>query len=109
VVAKKLRDPKGGLTAAGRKHFNRKEGSNLKPGVKGAADTPEKKRRKGSFLRRFYGGKAKPLKDAKGKPTRHALAARAWGESVPTTQAQARKLGEKGKRLLEAYRKAKKA
>jgi len=45
----KLRDPKGGLTAAGRAYFKRKEGANLKPGVKGAADTPEKMRRKGSY------------------------------------------------------------
>ena len=45
-----LKDPKGGLTPAGRKYFKETEGANLKPGVKGPADTPEKMRRKGSFL-----------------------------------------------------------
>jgi len=40
-------DPEGGLTAEGRKAFARKEDSNLRPGVKGPADTPEKMRRKG--------------------------------------------------------------
>ena len=39
-----LKDPKGGLTAAGRAHFKKKEGADLKPGVKGKADTPEKQR-----------------------------------------------------------------
>ena len=29
-----LKDPDGGLTAAGRKYFKNKEGANLKPGVK---------------------------------------------------------------------------
>ena len=38
-MLKKHKNPKGGLTEAGRKFFKRKEGSNLKPGVKGAANT----------------------------------------------------------------------
>lgn len=104
----RLRDPKGGLTAAGRRHFNKKTGGNLRPGVKGKADTPTKKLRKGSFLARHYGGKEKPLKDEKGRPTRHALQARAWGEAAPTTQARARALAKKGRNLLAAYKKAKK-
>ena len=41
----KLKDPKGGLTPAGRKFFNRNQGSNLKPGVKGAAALAAKGRR----------------------------------------------------------------
>ncbi|WP_353073564.1 DUF6321 domain-containing protein [Tunturiibacter gelidoferens] len=45
----KGKDPKGGLTAAGREFYKKTEGANLKPGVKGKADTPEKMRRKGSF------------------------------------------------------------
>lgn len=49
-----LRDPDGGLTAAGRKHFKETEGANLKPGVKGAADTPTKMRRKGSSGQVLY-------------------------------------------------------
>lgn len=39
---KPLKDPQGGLTAAGRAHFKKTEGANLKPGVKGPADTAEK-------------------------------------------------------------------
>lgn len=105
---RKTKDPKGGLTAAGRAYFNRKEGSNLKPGVRGKADTPTKKRRKGSFLTRHYGGPSKPLKDDKGRPTRHALQARAWGEPAPTTQSAARRLAQKGRNLLERYQASKK-
>lgn len=104
-----LRDPKGGLTAAGRRHFARTEGAELKPGVKGAADTPEKMRRKGSFLRRFYGrSDVPPLVKPNGEPTRYALAARAWGEAAPTTVAAVRALAAKGARLLERYGRAKK-
>lgn len=47
----RIKDPKGGLTAAGRAYFRKKEGAHLKPGVKGVADTPEKMKRKGSFSR----------------------------------------------------------
>jgi hypothetical protein len=99
----KLKDPKGGLTAAGRAHFKRKEGANLKPGVKGAADTPEKMRRKGSFLTRFYTNPSGPLTKPNGEPTRLALAANAWGEPVPRTAASAARLAAKGRRLLERY------
>lgn len=70
----RIKDPKGGLTAYGRKYFNRKEGSNLKPGVKKIKSSTDARRR-GSFLVRHYGGPAKPLKDDKGRPTRHALQA----------------------------------
>ena len=105
---KPTKDPKGGLTAAGREHFKQTEGANLKPGVKGAADTPEKQKRKGSFLRRhFANANAGPLEDEKGKPTRHALSAQAWGEPVPKTDADAKKLAKKGSALLEQYRESK--
>ena len=106
-MKKKLKDPKGGLTAAGRAHFKKKEGAKLKPGVKGAADTPEKMRRKGSFLTRFYTDPSGPLVDDDGDPTRLALAAQAWGERAPKTAADAARLAEKGRRLLERYKKAK--
>lgn len=99
-----LRDPKGGLTAAGRRHFNETEGSNLKPGVQGPADTPEKMRRKGSFLTRFFTNPSGPMKDEKGESTRLALSAAAWGESVPQNMEDARALAEKGRRLLERYK-----
>ena len=103
-MGERLKDPKGGLTAAGRRHYARTEGAHLKPGVKGPANTPEKLRRKGSFLSRFYGrSEIPPLKKPNGEPTRYALAARAWGESAPTTVAAVRKLAAKGRGLLVLY------
>lgn len=110
IVTKKekLKDPKGGLTAAGRKHFKRKEGANLKPGVRGKADTPEKMRRKGSFLTRFFTNPSGPMKDDKGRPTRLALSAAAWGEPVPSDRAAAARLAQKGRNLLERYENQKK-
>lgn len=105
--ARRLKDPKGGLTAAGRAAYRRKEGAQLKPGVRGRADTPEKMRRKGSFLRRHFANPRGPMVGKDGKPTRLALSAHAWGEPVPKTAAAARRLAAKGKRLLERYRAAK--
>jgi hypothetical protein len=105
------KDPRGGLTAAGRRAFARKEGSHLKPGVtkKVSEMTPQDMRRKGSWAVRFYGrAKLPPLVDAKGKPTRHALSAHAWGEPVPKTEAAARRIAAKGERLLARYRRARK-
>lgn len=102
-----IKDPEGGLTREGRRHFARKEGAHLKPGVKGPADTPEKMRRKGSFLRRHFATLRGPLVDDAGKPTRLALSAHAWGEPVPRTLTAARKLAAKGTRLLERYAKSK--
>ncbi len=101
-----LKDPNGGLTAAGRKAYRDSEGAHLKPGVKGTADTPEKMKRKGSFLRRHYATLRGPLVDEAGKPTRLALQARAWGEPAPKTETAAKKLADKGTRLLERYRKS---
>jgi hypothetical protein len=106
------KDPKGGLTAAGRKAFAKKTGSRLKPGVKkkAAEMTPQDMRRKGSWAVRFYGrSKMPPLVDAMGRPTRHALSAHAWGEPVPKTLAAARRIAAKGERLLERYRREKQA
>jgi hypothetical protein len=48
------RDPSGGLTAVGREFYRKTEGSHLKLGVKGPADTPEEMKRKGSFLTRHF-------------------------------------------------------
>lgn len=104
----RLKNPKGGLTAAGRAFFKRTQGSNLKPGVKGPADTPEKMRRKGSFLTRFFTNPSGPMKDEKGRPTRLALSAAAWGEPVPQDMEAAAKLAAKGRRLLERYENSKK-
>ena len=98
----KGRDPAGGLTAAGREFYRKTQGSHLKPGVKGAADTPEKMKRKGSFLTRHFTHPRGPMmKD--GKPTRLALSAQAWGEPVPKTEAAAHKLAAKGRALLKKY------
>lgn len=99
----KDKNPKGGLSASGRKKLQR-AGQNILPGVKGKADTPTKKRRKGSFLARHYCGPDKPLKEDDGDKTRHSLQATAWGESAPTSQGAVRKLCEKGRNHLEAYR-----
>jgi hypothetical protein len=103
-----LKDPKGGLTAAGRRHFKETEGANLKPGVRGAADTPEKMRRKGSFLTRFFTNPSGPMKKPNGEPTRLALSAAAWGEPVPQDMADAARLAAKGRRMLERYANSKK-
>ena len=73
MVAKKYQNPKGGLNAAGRKYFKRKEGSNLKSPVKRGVNP-----RRISFAARFAGMKG-PMKDDKGRPARKALALRAWG------------------------------
>jgi hypothetical protein len=101
-LTKAGKNPKGGLTQAGRDAYNSKTGSHLKPGVKGPADTPEKKRRKGSFLTRHYTSPSGPVaKD--GKPTRQALQAAAWGEPVPKTVAAEKKLAAKGRKLLAQY------
>ena len=102
-MPKSGKNPEGGLTAAGRAYFKRTEGSDLKAGVTGAADTPEKMRRKGSFLRRHFANPRGPMQDEKGKPTRLALSAHAWGEPVPKDMAAAKKLAAKGHALLEKY------
>lgn len=72
-MRKEHKNPKGGLTAKGRAYFKRKEGANLKAPVKKG-----KNPRRVSFAARFAGMKG-PMKDSKGKPTRKALALRAWG------------------------------
>ena len=111
-AGKATKDPKGGLTATGRKAFAKKDGSHLKPGVmkKASEMTPVEMRRKGSWAKRFFGrAKLPPLVDAKGEPTRLALSAHAWGEKVPKTEKAARKIARKGEKLLKRYRKSKAA
>jgi|TARA_B100000035_G_scaffold314822_1_gene332520 hypothetical protein len=73
MVAKKYQNPKGGLNEKGRKYFKRKDGSNLKRPQKSGKDG-----RRVSFAARFSGMKG-PMKDSKGRPTRKALALKAWG------------------------------
>ena len=94
------KDPKGGLTAAGRKHYNEATGGNLQAGVRGEPKNAEEKKRKGSFLTRHFTTPPGPVvKD--GKPTRQALQAAAWGEPVPKSEGDEKKLAAKGRKLLE--------
>ena len=71
-LRKEHKSEKGGLTKKGREYYNRKTGSNLK------APQPGGGARKRSFCARMSGVKG-PMKDSKGRPTRKALALRAWG------------------------------
>ena len=98
------KNPKGGLHAKGRASYRTKSGKkgNLKAPVKGAANTPEKIRRKGSFLVRM-GSARGPLKDEKGRPTRLKKSLVAWGHSGDKASAVA-----KGRRLLARYQAMKK-
>ncbi len=73
MVKKAHQNPKGGLNEAGRRHFERKEGGNLRAPVKSGTNP-----RRVSFAARFAGMKG-PMKDEKGRPTRKALALKAWG------------------------------
>jgi len=72
MVAKKYQNPSGGLNEAGRKYFQRTEGSNLKSPVKSGTNP-----RRISFAARFSKMAGPLMKD--GKPTRLKLALRAWG------------------------------
>lgn len=78
MVLKKYQSPSGGLNKAGRAHFKRKEGANLKAPVTGKVKAGSKaaKRRK-SFCARMKGVEG-PMEDKKGRPTRKALALRKW-------------------------------
>lgn len=75
MVAKRFQNPSGGLNAAGRAHFKRTTGANLKAPVK-SGDNP----RRASFLARMGNMKGRE-RDSKGKPTRLLLSLRAWGAS----------------------------
>lgn len=100
----KYEDPKGGLTEAGRRKFERSgESKNLQPGVKDKNPTGQALRRKGSFLTRFYTNPSGPLVNDKGEPTRLAKAASAWGEPVPQSAGAAARLAAKGRRMLAKY------
>ena len=75
MTLKRHQNPKGGLNAAGRAHFNRTTGSKLKAPVK-SGDNP----RRASFLARMAGNSG-PERDSKGEPTRLLLSLKGWGAS----------------------------
>jgi hypothetical protein len=68
------KNPQGGLNAKGRASYKAETGGTLKPPVK-AGDNP----RRASFLARM-GAMPGPM-EKNGKPTRLALALKAWGAS----------------------------
>jgi len=72
---KEGKNPKGGLNAKGRASYNAQTGGNLKAPQGNGTDS-----RRVSFACRFA-GMAGPMIDAKGKPTRKALALKKWGFS----------------------------
>jgi len=76
MVKKAHQDPKGGLNAAGRAHFKKTEGANLKPPAPNPKTKKDEGRRK-SFCARMGSVKG-PMKDEKGRPTRKALSLKAW-------------------------------
>lgn len=90
---KKHQNPKGGLNAAGRAHYNRTTGSNLKAPVK-SGDNP----RRASFLARMAGNNGSERKP-NGEPTRLLLSLRAWGAS---SKADARKKSANISKRLKA-------
>ncbi len=71
---KEGKNPEGGLNAKGRASYHAETGGTLKPPVK-AGDNP----RRASFLARM-GNMPGPM-EKDGKPTRLALALKAWGAS----------------------------
>jgi hypothetical protein len=98
------KNPEGGLNAKGRASL-KAQGHDIKPGVKGPANTPEKMKRKGSFLSRMFGpGAPGSMKKDNGEPSRRALSAKAWGEPVPQNDAGRARLYTKGQTLLEKYK-----
>jgi len=89
MVKKMYQNPSGGLNEAGRKYYNRTEGSNLKAPVKSGTNP-----RRVSFAARF-GGMVGSLLSKSGKPTRLKLALRAWGFS---NKEEARAFANKNKK-----------
>ncbi len=70
---KEGKNPEGGLNAKGRASYKAQTGGTLKAPVKSGTNP-----RRVSFAARFAGMKG-PMKDSKGRPTRKALALKAWG------------------------------
>ena len=68
MVKKAHQNPKGGLNEAGRKHFERKDGGNLKVPVKTGTNP-----RRVSFAARFAGMKGPMKNERVNPPARHWL------------------------------------
>jgi hypothetical protein len=103
-----IKDPKGGLTAEGRRYFKETEGANLKAGVT-KVETLEDLKRWGQWARRFFGRSVlPPLKNEKGEPTRLALDAQAWGCKIPKTIKEAKVIAKRGTEALRYYKELKK-
>jgi hypothetical protein len=89
---KEGKNPAGGLNARGRASYKAQTGGTLKPPVK-SGDNP----RRASFLARM-GNMPGPMRDEKGRPTRLALALRAWGASSKAdAKAKARAISARNK------------
>lgn len=78
-VIKKYQDPEGGLNAAGRAHFKRTQGNNLKPPAPNPRTKSDAGRRK-SFCARMSGMKKKltSAKTANDPDSRINKSLRAW-------------------------------
>jgi len=88
---KEGKNPAGGLNAKGRASYKSETGGTLKPPVR-AGDNP----RRASFLARM-GNMPGPM-EKNGKPTRLALALKAWGaSSKEDAQAKASAISKRNK------------
>jgi hypothetical protein len=88
---KEGQNPKGGLNEKGRASYARETGGTLKAPVR-SGDNP----RRASFLARM--GNAPGPMEKDGKPTRLALALRAWGaSSKEDAKAKAKAISERNK------------
>ena len=76
MTLKKHQNPKGGLNAAGRAYYNRKDGGNLKAPVTEKNPTGKRAARRKSFCARMKGVKGPTSKG--GKLTRKGLALKRW-------------------------------
>jgi hypothetical protein len=102
-LLKRDKNPRGGLSASGRRRYNKATGGNLRPPVKSRPDTLSEYRRKGSFLVRMGSSQGR-LFDSKGRKTRLKLSLEAWGYKGKS-KSEAVALG---RRYLRAYQNKKK-
>lgn len=106
---------RGGLSKRKIAEYNKKTGSNLKPGVSKKPVTLEDLKRKGSWAIRHYKRlnspnklNMSPLKNKKGELLPFSTQAIVWGERPPKTREDQKKLVRLGEGLLRKYQKLKK-